>query len=146
MVFVALTLVNLISSSELLVNLKQGVFYFILFIANYGIQIAIDGGGQKHLTAELLGSTSGLIFFWSFGLLIQFNLSSLAHSLVYRPMVYSFFSMLYVSCVIIWCFWALDSHYQDVRPDVFLVKADFGAYQRPGNFLIIQNLICCALL
>ena len=132
--------------SGMRVDLEQGFLFFILFIVYFGLMMALEGSHSSRIVAELFGSTSGLFFFLILGVLSQLSVAALASNIQVHGTAF-FWASLSLLMLVLWTSsFALYSHYQDVRPNVFLVKNDYGAYQRPANLIFIQHLICCSIV
>lgn len=139
--FLALSLAigvyNIIASSgSICIKMKAHHILIFMFFWYYFVRIAIDSGSVSDIKAQFFETTSGLIFYMGLGnyvmMLQPYDLTKLEHGKYTRLiLLYSFALSAHLLFV----------HTSSLREDVFLLRDDLGAYQRPANLMIMWSVI-----
>jgi len=130
------------------VMVRRSTWFLMLFLAYFVFRIVVDLGTTETLKGYTLGTSGGIILFYFLGAMVavissqNFSYSVKSHN-YYRyftilVLVYLIASLILLSNIYL----ELDSR---LREDIFLISELGGAYQRPGNFLVISYLILLAL-
>jgi len=126
------------------VYIKHSTLWLMLFLTYFVFRIVIDIGTIEQLKALTIATTGGTVLFYTLGLLVAIAIGqsfvygmrskSYAKSLTWLFAFYLTLSFGFLVTV----FFELFSR---LRSDIFLISDLDGAYQRPGNFLVISLLI-----
>lgn len=142
----ALFIWRLITSKSVLI--RPSVWLFCLFIYYFMFRVAVDTGSIDKLKAFTVATSSGVILYYVVGALISIILGRHAINVgVWRSYLKYYklsmtFYVLYGVISLLWLLYELSSR---VRADIILLADGDGAYQRPGNFLIISYLLLVVL-
>jgi len=135
--YVITLLISFFNIKKIEFRLSWGLFCLLFFILYYLLRLYFDANEFHRIRAEIFGSTSGLFYYLIIGfaanLIVFFNRSGHFVSVYFLLFLQSF--VLFLLLII------LAGYIGELRPDVFLVINDQGAYQRPGNMISILSIL-----
>jgi len=135
----------LISSSVLI---KRSTSLLVLFVVHFVFRVGIDTGSLEELKASMLATTGGIMLFYGLGFVVATSIGQSftdgLHSRNHLKAVTWLFVFYIVlsSGFLYTCYIDLSVR---LRSDIFLISGLEGAYQRPGDFLVISFLILTTL-
>jgi hypothetical protein len=130
-----------ISSS---VFIKRSSMFLMLFYIYFVFRVVYDIGDIPWLKQLTIGTTAGTLLFYLLGVLFAVALNLITQTCLsnkkYINIATSFFVLYLIVSIFIFAD-ALILLFARLREDVFLISHINGDYQRPGHFLIINNLL-----
>jgi hypothetical protein len=138
----------LISKKAKLVKLSNSNLALVVFFNYLIFRIIFDYGDSEKIFEYTIGTTGGIVFFYILGivsseLIRQFFIQSTrsARTLRFFRNLVIFFLLFNIILFALVCYHLMPR----MEVDKFLIQDPDGAYQRPGNFIIINSLMLMSI-
>lgn len=123
-------------------------WFLLLFLAYFILRIGIDIGSIDRLKAYTLATSGGVILFYILGTLVAIVIGQHQKNAAQVKNYVKYFALFFIGYLMV-SYWLLLSVFFELgsrlRTDILLIEDTGGAYQRPGNFLVIGYLLLITL-
>jgi len=143
-VLVGLSLLFVSIDNKSKIFVKHYFFWFCLFYAYMLLRIVLDLKTKEKLFEYTVTTTGGSLLFFILGIIFSVAIDRI-RMLGYEKKKYLLFFLrgcrLYQLVIFVFLIVVFLAFFQRLRSDIFLIVGIQGAYQRAGNFLIINYLL-----
>lgn len=128
--------------------IRRSTWLLLLFLAYFIFRIGIDIGEMDRLKAYTLATSGGVILFYILGTLVAVIIGQHPKNAVQAKNYFKYFTLFFIGYLVISYGLLLSVFFElgaRLRTDILLLEDAGGAYQRPGNFLVIGYLMLITL-
>ncbi len=115
-------------------KMTVSTYFLIIFQCFLVFRLMADTGDVNLLKAFTVGTTGGIWFFYLMGFLSSFLIVTI-YNQAKSSRYATWFCCIFICISALLSLHAFLEHRVDIREDVFLIKDDGSAYQRPGDFI-----------
>ena len=144
------TIVLILSNRlEIFIQYKKSLIILVIFLSYLLLRLVIDIQEPAKIKAYTIGTSGGVIFAVTLGLLQSFIVSDFYISMVKSRKLSNVSSVLIIGylCLLLGMFvMQYQVFFANVRDDYFLISDWIGNYQRAGDFIFIQIMLAGSLV
>ncbi|MFW5983342.1 MAG: hypothetical protein ACOCQ4_02485, partial [bacterium] len=144
MVLTSLALFIISGRYYVIFQIKKSFLLLILFFGYIVIKFFIDIDSMSLIKQYTIGSTGGILFSFSLGLILSFVISDLYITMQKNRFYARFASNMMIAyswVILLFILQLYKYNLAHIRTDRFLVAHVKGVYQRPGDMLFMQVII-----
>lgn len=136
------------SSTARSIVIRRSTWLLSLFLMYFIFRIGIDIGSMERLKAYTAGTTGGIILFYILGTFVAIITGRHIKNAERTKHYFKHFTICFIVYIIVSYGFLLNIFFElgsRMRTDMFIISDRNGAYQRPGNFLVMCYLMLITL-